>query len=151
MTHRDQEFKSVREIVHYLVKAAGRDANLLLNIGPKPDGTIDEISAERLRGVGEWVAEYTSTFRGTRGGPVAPQKWGVTTQAENRTFIHILDSSSADSNNVIELAGCAELADKSWVNFVTREPVPTEVRDGRLFVTLTPADRELIDCVLLVK
>ena len=34
----DQNYKSPKTLIHYLVKAAGRDANLLLNIGPQPDG-----------------------------------------------------------------------------------------------------------------
>lgn len=148
---RDQKFKSVREIVHYLVKAAGRDANLLLNIGPKSDGTIDDISAERLRGMGEWVAKFEPTFRGTRGGPVAPQKWGVTTQTKDATYVHVLDSSAADGDGALELIGCAELAEKSWTNFATKAPVKIEVRDGRLFVMLSPEDREAIDCVMVVK
>ncbi len=49
----DKNFKSVPELVHYLIRAAGRDANLLLKIGPRPDGTIDPDSAARLAGVGD--------------------------------------------------------------------------------------------------
>ena len=72
----------MRELVHYLVNAAGRDANLLLNVGPRPDGTIDPESAERLRGIGEWLGVHSATVKGTRGGPVAPQDWGVTTHTD---------------------------------------------------------------------
>jgi len=36
----DHNYKSVRDLIPYLVKAAGQGANLLLNIGPRPDGTI---------------------------------------------------------------------------------------------------------------
>ena len=80
----DQNFKSVRDLVHYFVRAAGRDANLLLNVGPRPDGTIDANSTQRLEQVGVWLKDYSSTVKGTRGGPIAPQDWGVSTQTARR-------------------------------------------------------------------
>lgn len=93
----DKNFKSQRELVHYLVRAAGNNANLLLNVGPKPDGTIDEESAKRLTAVGEWLAVNEDSIRPTRAGPVKPQKWGVTTQSGDAVFLHILDRSKAES------------------------------------------------------
>ena len=48
--------------------------------------------AERysLRAVGEWVAKYGDSIYGTRGGPLAPADWGVTTQKGNKIYVHIL-------------------------------------------------------------
>jgi alpha-L-fucosidase len=94
----DANFKSVKQCVHYLVKAAGRDANLLLNIGPKPDGTIDSESTERLEGIGQWLAVYEPTVRPTRGGPVPPQSWGASTQSTSAIYLHILDPTVAASD-----------------------------------------------------
>ena len=48
----DDKFKTVPELIGYLVRAAGHGANLLLNIGPRPDGTIQPEAAERLRAMG---------------------------------------------------------------------------------------------------
>ncbi len=87
----DTHFKSVADLVRLLVKAAGHDANLLLNIGPRPDGTIDPEQAERLRGVGTWLRRDGASIYGTRGGPVKPQPWGVTTQRGDTVFVHVLD------------------------------------------------------------
>ena len=87
----DRRFKSVREIVGYLVRAAGSDANLLLNVGPRPDGTIQPEAVERLQAVGRWLATYGESIYGTRRGPVAPHAWGVTTRREARVFVHVLD------------------------------------------------------------
>ena len=87
----DRRFKSVREIVGYLVRAAGADANLLLNVGPRPDGTIQPEAVERLRAVGEWVKTYGESIYGTRGGPVPPRAWGVTTKRGSRVYVHVLD------------------------------------------------------------
>ena len=87
----DKRHKSLKELVHLLVKAAGYDANLLLNVGPRPDGTIRPEHDERLREVGEWLKKNGETIYGTRGGPITPRPWGVTTHKGNEVFVHVLD------------------------------------------------------------
>jgi alpha-L-fucosidase len=87
----DKRHKSTKELVQLLVKAAGYDANLLLNIGPKPDGTIQPEFVERLREVGTWLSANGESIYGTRGGPVPPRPWGVTTQKGSRVYVHVLD------------------------------------------------------------
>ena len=88
----DHGWKSVADIESYLVRAAGANANLLLNIGPRPDGTIQPEAAERLRAVGEWLQKYGTTIYNTRGGPVPPRPWGVTTHRGDTVFVHVLSS-----------------------------------------------------------
>jgi alpha-L-fucosidase len=87
----DTKFKSQRELIGYLVRAAGNDANLLLNIGPRPDGSIQPEAVERLRALGEWLRTYGAAVYATRGGPVRPRPWGVTTQRGDSVFVHVLD------------------------------------------------------------
>jgi alpha-L-fucosidase len=106
----DKNFKSVKECVHYLVRAAGRNANLLLNIGPKPDGTIDAESVQRLEGIGDWLREHEASVRPTRSGPTPPQEWGVSTQAGNVVYLHVLNSQAADAEGWLTLTGTEELA-----------------------------------------
>ncbi len=88
---KDQHYKSTDQLIQYLVRAAGRDANFLLNVGPLPNGRIQPEFVERLKGVGAWLAKNGESIYGTRGGPVAPRSWGVTTQRGNRIYVHILD------------------------------------------------------------
>ncbi len=87
----DQNYKSTKELIHYLVNAAGKNANLLMNIGPQPNGELPEVAVRRLKEVGEWMQVYGETIYGTRGGIVKPHDWGVTTQKGNRLFVHILN------------------------------------------------------------
>jgi alpha-L-fucosidase len=87
----DSGWKTTRELVGYLVRAAGSNANLLLNIGPRPDGTIQPEAAQRLREVGKWLQTYGSSIYNTRGGPISPRSWGVTTQRGDTVFVHLLD------------------------------------------------------------
>jgi alpha-L-fucosidase len=86
----DRDYKAPQQLVRYLVEAAGRDANLLLNVGPRPDGTIPPEADERLREVGRWLATYGGSIYGTRGGPIPPRDWGVTTTRGDTVFVHVL-------------------------------------------------------------
>jgi alpha-L-fucosidase len=75
----DTEYKSAAAIVHALLGAAGRGANLLLNVGPRPDGTIGPEFTERLQDLGKWLDTYGGSVYATRRGPTPPQPWGIST------------------------------------------------------------------------
>jgi alpha-L-fucosidase len=90
----DKHFKSTTDLIHYLVRAAGNNANLLLNVGPMPNGIIQSEFVERLHGMGEWLSKNGETIYGTRGGPVAPQAWGVTTQKGDKVYVHLLTANT---------------------------------------------------------
>jgi len=86
----DHNFKSFTNIIETLVGAAGRNSNLLLNIGPMANGEIQSEFTDTLALVGKWVKQYGASIYGTRGGPLAPQNLGVTTQDDNHVYVHIL-------------------------------------------------------------
>jgi alpha-L-fucosidase len=100
----DDGFKSPKQLVEYLVNAAGRNANLLLNVGPMPNGEFPPEAIASLAAVGKWMDKNGDSIYGTRGGPVSPQPWGVTTQKGNRIFVHVLKSTAQ-----IELPGVSNI------------------------------------------
>ena len=87
----DARYKSTRQLIQYLVRAAGHNANFLLNVGPMPNGKIQPEFQTRLREMGQWLERYGESIYGTRGGPITPRPWGVTTQKGNKVYVHILD------------------------------------------------------------
>jgi alpha-L-fucosidase len=87
---RDNNHKTTKQLIDLLVRAAGYGANLLLNVGPKPTGEIDDISLSRLREIGQWMTAHGETIYGTKAGVVRPQSWGAATQKGNTHYIHIL-------------------------------------------------------------
>jgi alpha-L-fucosidase len=87
----DQNYKTPKQLIDYLVRAAGNNANLLMNIGPMASGELPAPAVQRLHDVGQWMAKYGETIYGTRGGEVAPHDWGATTRKGNHLFVHILN------------------------------------------------------------
>jgi alpha-L-fucosidase len=92
----DRDYKSADQLIRELVEAAGQDANFLLNVGPMPTGEIQPQFVERLRAVGAWLERNGESVYGTRGGPIAPRPWGVTTQRGDRVYLHVLDWQDAE-------------------------------------------------------
>ena len=86
----DSKYKSAEQVEEMLVRAAGNNSNLLLNVGPMPNGEIQPEFVERLHAVGEWLSRYGDSIYGTRGGPLPPGEWGVTTQKDDRIYVHVL-------------------------------------------------------------
>ena len=74
-----------------LIRCAGGDGNLLLNVGPMPTGEIAPEQVNRLKEMGTWLAKYGQSIYGTRGGPFKPGDYGVSTRKGNTIYLHICD------------------------------------------------------------
>jgi alpha-L-fucosidase len=86
----DDKLKSFEECIRILVETAGGDGNLLLNVGPMPNGQIEGKQVDRLKEIGDWMKLNGESIYGTRGGPFKPEKWGATTSKGNKIYIHVL-------------------------------------------------------------
>ncbi len=62
----NQDYKSVDSLVDDLVDIVSKNGALLLNVGPRPDGTIPEPEQEILRGIGAWLRVNGEAIYGTR-------------------------------------------------------------------------------------
>jgi alpha-L-fucosidase len=82
----DTDFKSVAELIGLLVETASKGGNLLLNVGPKPDGTFPEESVERLQAMGRWMAVNGEAIRGTTASPLAHAPFRATSKP-NRLYL----------------------------------------------------------------
>jgi alpha-L-fucosidase len=155
----DHNFKSTEQLIHYMAKAAGNNANFLLNIGPKPDGTIQDEFRTRLAEMGTWLGKNGESIYGTRGGPITPRPWGVTTQKGNKTYVHVLDW----PDDLLVLPGWPKPV-KSAVLLGSGRPIQFQVAltqsqygaavsvlDGELLLRLPKADRDPIDTVVVLE
>ena len=91
----DTTYKTTKQLIDYLVKAAGFGANFLLNIGPMPDGEVQPEFKERLAYMGNWLHTYGASIYKTTGGYIRPQNWGCITQKNDTIYVHILDKNAS--------------------------------------------------------
>ena len=91
---RDRNHKSKQELIHLLVKSAGYGSNLLLNVGPMPNGKIQSNHVESIKEMGAWLQKYGITIYETRRGPTVPNDEYVTTQKDNLIYVHILNKNT---------------------------------------------------------
>lgn len=120
----DSNYKIPADLERKLVRAAGNNSNLLLNIGPMPNGEIQQEFVTRLHAVGEWLSKYGDSIYGTRGGPIASGDWGATTQKNNKVYVHVLNWAApllALPPFATKISGAHSLLDGSPVEF-TQNP-----------------------------
>ncbi|MEI6176724.1 MAG: alpha-L-fucosidase [Verrucomicrobiota bacterium] len=82
-------FKGPEDCIKMLVSCTTGGGNLLLNFGPRPDGTFADGEAKVARAMGEWLAKYGDAIYGTRGGPYHNGSWGGSCFKGNKLFLHI--------------------------------------------------------------
>jgi alpha-L-fucosidase len=75
----DHSQKPPEHFVRLLVQSVSKGGNMLMNIGPKGDGTIDEADQKILRGIGAWMAKNSGSIYGCDRTPLAVQNWGTST------------------------------------------------------------------------
>lgn len=76
----DNDWKSISEVLYWIVEIASKGGNYLLNIGPKGDGTVPAESISLLHAVGDWMKVNGEAIYGTH-------KW--TTQREGSTEMNV--------------------------------------------------------------
>jgi len=97
----DHSYKSADDLVRYLVRTASKGANLLLNIGPRPDGTLPGEAVARLEAMGKWLEINGESIYGTQAGCIPEQPWGVTTQKGNVLYLHLLNPDAVPASGTL--------------------------------------------------
>lgn len=88
----DHYYKSTKELIQLLVRTAGKGANLLLNVGPQPDGTLPEAALTRLAEMGKWLDRYGESIYATVAGDYREGDNLITTRNGNVLYVHILNT-----------------------------------------------------------
>ena len=86
----DDTIKTSDDCIRILVQCATGDGNLLLNVGPMPNGEIEPRQVAVLQKIGAWLRKYGESIYGTRGGPFRNGAWGGSTRKGNFIYLHIL-------------------------------------------------------------
>ena len=137
--------KPLKDCIQLLAKVAGRDGNLLLNVGPRPDGEIDPPQVLRLREIGEWLGKYGQSIYGTRGGPFLPGDYGASTHRDRTIYLHVL---KWPEGKLMLPAVAAKILRASTLT--GGEATFTQSNDG-VGVSVPPANRSETDTVVVLE
>ncbi len=138
----NDELKSLEECLFTLLKTVGGGGNLLLNLGPMPDGRIEPRQAERLKEMGTWLKKYGKSVYETTGGPYKPNDWLTSTRKGNDIFIHLLNY----KNNSVELPFPENIQVKNC-SLLKGEKIDFEQSGQSLKIDLPTNERELVTVI----
>ena len=86
----NDKIKTYDECIRILVQCVCGDGNLLLNVGPMPDGRIEPRQVKVLEQIGIWLEKYGESIYNTRGGPFKNGTWGGSTRRGKEIYLHIM-------------------------------------------------------------
>lgn len=87
----DSSHKPPGFFIRLLAKAAGKGGNLLMNIGPEGNGSIDPRDTVILHTIGAWMQQYGESIYGTTASPLTVQPWGESTRKGNKLYLHVFN------------------------------------------------------------
>jgi len=87
---KDKNHKSARECVRMLAECAGMGGNLLLDIGPKADGSLQPEQVAVLRDMGAWMSKNREAFDGTGAGLPHGHFYGPTLLSANGEVLYLV-------------------------------------------------------------
>jgi alpha-L-fucosidase len=82
-------WKTVTQLLQNLVNASADEGNLILNVGPKPDGTIRGEETRRLRQLGDWMKGHGESIYGCRHCELPGAMLGRWTRKGNTAYLHM--------------------------------------------------------------
>lgn len=137
----DTHYKSPRQLIHSLCEVASRGGNLLLNVGPKGDGSLAAEQVERLEVVAQWMERNGESIVGTTPGLEPWQFYGPSTRKGNRLYLHTLmrpyETVSVRGVPIRRVAAVRALAHDAELTYTSRCSIIDELFNADPFGELT--------------
>lgn len=127
----DLNYKTTDQLIELLARSAGKGANLLMNIGPQPNGELPAVALDRLQGLGKWMKQYGESIYGTKASEVGEAKWGTSTAKDNKIYLHVFDKTLS------KLTFTIDKKPRKVIDFVTRRPLACQYNKKTKQATVT--------------
>ena len=138
----DSDYKSTKQMIQLLVGAAAVNANLLLNIGPMPNGIVQPQFVNRLDSIGTWMKKNGESVYETMGSSLEKQDWGLITEKDESIYLHIFKDSV--KNITIEKFPFTP----GKLTTIGGNPLKYQFKKGILNIDLDGLERDYSDTVL---
>lgn len=129
----DTKVKSARALARTLSEVTSRGGNLLLNIGPKGDGSLQPLQVDRLTEIGEWLDHHAEAVIGVQAG-TGVDFYGPVTRRGDTVYLHLhahpVEELLARGLPVGRVAGVRLLANAAALPYEVFYEVHVQTSDG---------------------
>jgi alpha-L-fucosidase len=98
----DKEFKSPKQIISIFAECLSKGGNMLLDIGPKADGTIPAEEVTVLKELGKWTGKHAEAVYGTDAGLPAGYFYGPSTLSKDSTMLYLFIHGNPEGQVMLE-------------------------------------------------
>jgi len=139
--------KPTKALIQKMVDVWGKGGNVLMNIGPKPDGELPADSVERLRDIGAWMRINGESIYGTTEGTFAFVPWGRTTCKGTTVYLHVFNWPTTGLLNI----PLTTPVKRAYLLASRDQALTTSVKDDRLLIQLPATAPDANDSVIAVE
>ena len=111
--HNDKNYKSPNQIIRIFIDCISMGGNLLLDIGPKQDGTIPDEQVNILEKLGNWTNKHDDAIFGTNAGIPKDYYYGPSTLSADSTILYLFVEDIP--NGPIAVKGIKNKINRIWV------------------------------------
>lgn len=145
----DNSHKPAGFFIQLMAKAAAKGGNLLMNIGPKGDGTFDTKDLTILNGIGDWLHKNGESIYNTQPSRLPLQNWGVVTSRANKIFLHVFHW---PADGILQVGGLTGKGLKAYfLADKTKKPLETLSVVPDLFIKVGSKATDTTDAVIVVE
>lgn len=142
----NDKLKPLKECLHTLIKTASGNGNLLFNVGPMPDGRMEQRQIDRLKQMGDWLKKYGESIYETKGGPYIPNDVYSATRKGNKIFVHIFEANKKEI--ILPLLPDVKVLNAALMN---GGKVPFVEKDNKYHISLPSTLPDSVSNVLILE
>ncbi|MFC5683704.1 alpha-L-fucosidase [Flavobacterium sp. MAHUQ-51] len=109
----DKNYKTSNQVIRILVDCISMGGNLLLDIGPKADGTIPDEQITILKDLGRWTSKHEAAIYGTRAGIPHGHFNGYTALSKDKSILYLYVDNKP--NGPLLIKGLKNAVNRVWV------------------------------------